>query len=385
MRVYSVTEFRGEINSLFEQVVVAIRGEVSQYRISQGRFVWFSLTDGKTTIDCFLLKFQLPFELQDGMVIDAIGLPNLFQKGKFVFRPRRIELVGDGDVRKNFEALKAKLTAEGLFDASRKRALPRFPARIGLITSPDAAAYTDVLRVLRNRFAGLTIVHAPAQVQGEAAPQSLRAALSQLTAEYPDLDCIIITRGGGSSEDLVAFNDEELVRAVFACPIPVISGVGHERDVTLIDLVADVRAATPSNAAELVVPVAADVAAAVRDFTRRNQQAVHNRLLDQRRAIAGLVTALSHASRSQHTQLELLRQRLLHVGNTLRLTISGQSTRLADVQRLLIAANPQHILQRGYTLTCDDQGRILSSAASASQAGELTTQFADGQVQSRVI
>src|SRR3989338_31502 len=255
-KVYTVSEFVSYIRDFLRENVgfVLIQGEASGLHITQDRFVWFELKDKDTSVSCFMMKWELKVPLEDGMEIKVLGLPQLFQKsGRFHIRVEELELVGAGALQKAFEALKKKLEKEGLFAEARKRALPRFPEAIGLITSPDAAAYTDVLRILKNRWAGLTIKFYPVAVQGIGSVKEIVRAFDYFNYSK-NVEVIILTRGGGSLEDLQSFNSEDVARAIFSSAIPVVCGVGHERDESLSDYVADLRASTPSNAAELVVP-----------------------------------------------------------------------------------------------------------------------------------
>lgn len=384
MKVYTVSEFREEMNQLLGNVTVAIQGEVCDFHIAQNRFAWFSLKDDTTVISCFALTFQLQMVLEDGMEIRAIGSPTLFKKGQFVFRPRQIELVGDGSLRKAFELLKAKLTKEGLFEEYRKRSIPRFPTRIGLITSSDAAAYTDVLRILKNRWSGLQIVHAHVNVQGIQAVPSIVEALQQMNHDCPDLDCLILTRGGGSLEDLQAFNTEEVVRAIFASRIPVVCAVGHERDVTLADLVADIRASTPSNAAERVVPDMRDVRNELIAMQNRMEYVLRNRVQQRQFAIRRTIDVLDHHARRQIHAFTQLEQRLrVGLERFSAATVLAKTT-LTHMNQLLDSFNPLHVLKRGYTMTLRSDGTVVRSAAKLRPGDTMRTRFVDGDVESTV-
>ena len=384
MKIYSVSEFRQEVNELLEQVTVAIEGEVTEFHISQNRFVWFSIADEQTVIKCFMLSFQLRIPLEDGMQVRVVGSPTLFKKGQFVFRPRAIELVGDGTLRKAYELLKKKLDAEGLFDEGRKRSLPRFPHTIGLVTSSDAAAYTDVLRILKNRWAGLEIRHINVNVQGARAVTSIVHALQQLNEEEKDLDCIILTRGGGSLEDLQAFNSEEVVRAIFASNIPVVCGVGHERDITLADLVADVRASTPSNAAERVVPHKDDVVAELTHLLSIGEHKIQQYIQEHKDHIDNAVHMLDQYARSQVLQFRELEQRLQFALQEFRSSLILQKEKIQHAAQLLQSFNPQHVLERGYTITMDQSGKVLSRKTQIRSGQHMLTRFSDGSVQSIV-
>ena len=380
MKVYSVTEFREEVNELLEQVTVAISGEIRDFHVAQNRFVWFSLADEKTTISCFMLSFQLKFPLADGMKIKAVGSPTLFKKGQFVFRPRQITLAGEGSLQKAYEILKSKLEKEGLFAAGRKRLLPRFVQNIGLITSKDAAAYTDVLRILKNRWAGLNLVHANVNVQGQQAVNSIVQAVTGLNQQYPQLECIILTRGGGSLEDLAAFNSEEVARAIFSSSIPVVSAIGHERDITIADLVADVRAATPSNAAELVVPHKDDVLVEIQHMTENMEQNLHNRLNEYKNKIGQSLNILEHSVRDHEQRFISLQNSLQRTLDNFLTDISIKKQRLISFVKLLNSLHPQRVLERGYCMALNNSGKLLKTAKQATQQKHLIIKFVDDKL-----
>lgn len=385
MKVYSVTEYREELNELLGQVTVAIVGEVTDFNISQNRFVWFSLTDEQTVVKCFMMAFQLRVPVEDGMQVQVVGSPTMFKKGQVVFQPRTIELVGDGTLRQAYELLKKRLEKEGLFDETRKRPLPRFPQHVGLVTSEGAAAYTDVLRILNNRWCGVEIVHVPVRVQGAAAVSSVVAGLSQLNEDHRNLDCIILTRGGGSLEDLQAFNSEEVARAIFASGIPVVSGVGHERDVTLSDLVADVRASTPSNAAEMVVPDKRDVLAELAAMTSRMQYRLHNGVNEQQQRITTAVSALDVRAREHVNRFRSLEQQLRFSFHELATSLRSRRERVDHALAMLRSLHPNRLLRRGYTMTTAADGTLLRSAAHLESGQIITTRFTDGERESTVL
>lgn len=384
MKIYSVTEFREEINDLLGQITIVIQGEVSEFNISQGRFVWFAIKDEETSVKCFMMAFQLRVPIEDGMEVRLVGSPTMFKKGQFVFRPRQVELVGEGSLKQAYEMLQKKLQAEGLFDEDRKRELPRFPKRIAVVTSRDAAAYTDVLRILKNRWSGLKIVHRHVQVQGVQAVGSIVEALQQLNAEEKELDCIILTRGGGSMEDLQAFNDEEVVRAIFASHIPVISGVGHERDTTLSDLVADIRASTPSNAAEIVVPDKTDVIAEIEYMEERMDILVQTALRDKKDMLDRMVYVLEQGARRQLDSCTVLDQRLQFAFQSFQERISAKKESVIAMSRLLQSLHPEQLLQKGFTVTIDGAGNILTSSKTVTEGDTVITKFSDGEVTSIV-
>ncbi len=384
MRVYTVTEFRKEMNDLMGQVTVVVQGEISDFNISQNRFVWFSLSDEKTVVKCFMLAFKLRLPLENGMEVRLVGSPTLFKKGQMVFQPRQVELIGDGSLQKAFEALKKQLEKEGLFDEDRKRSIPRIPQRIGLVTSSDAAAYTDVLRILNNRWSGLDIRHIHVNVQGANAVNSIAGALAELNEEHQDLDLIILTRGGGSLEDLQAFNEEEVCRAIFASKIPVVSGVGHERDITLADLVADVRASTPSNAAERVVPDKVDVLAEIAHMGERMEYRLRDQVQSQQRRIGEAFDQMDRHARRTVRFFGELEQRLRFAFERFQGKVEIQRTTIDRSIHLLRSVHPDHLLQRGYAMVMNEQGEVISSVQRLSKGDRMITRFGDGSVESTV-
>ena len=358
MKTYSVGEFNKEINELLSTVQVCVQGEVANFNISQNRFVWFDLKDDKAYFSCFMMSFALKHEIEDGMEIKVYGTPGVFQKsGRFRFMVKRIELVGEGSVKKQIEQLKKKLEAEGLFDETRKRPLPKFPQKIGLITSESAAAYTDVNRVLNNRWSGLEIVFHNSQVQGDAAIGQIVNALRNLNEQHPDLEVIILTRGGGSMEDLQAFNTEDVARAIFASNIAIISGVGHERDETIADYVADKRAATPSNAAELLVPHKDDVVFQIEQMEKNIARDMQDKVQEKKEVVERFFGSLD-------------------------MRINNFKAEIERYVNLLKSYNPGNVLKRGYSITRAN-GKIVKNAKNVKKGQVLETQVAIGKIKSK--
>ena len=309
---------------------VLVEGEVASFKINQGKWVFFDLkdTDGVSTLSCFLPLSSLGVALSDGLKVRLRARPSLTKKGRFSLTVRSILPVGEGSIKKTFELLKRKLTAEGLFDPARKRPLPTTLSRLGVISSTAAAGYRDFLKILDNRWGGLQLFTVSTQVQGLSAADQIIAALNLLN-QRSDLDAIVIIRGGGSADDLAVFNDERLVRAIAASRLPVVTGIGHEVDETLADLAADLRASTPSNAAERLTP---------------DRQAVRQQLI---RTLAYLperiLTAIDQARRTTDQSLLSAQQAI-----TSQLTLLSQ--RLADLRRLLASLNPEQVLRQGYAI-----------------------------------
>jgi exodeoxyribonuclease VII large subunit len=303
MNVFSVSQFVDFVNTAFSTAVfpegAVIEGEVVEYRVSQQKWIWFKLKDESSIVGCFATVWQLRTPLEDGMKVRVFGIPKVHPKsGTFSVNVERVELVGEGALRRAFELLKKKLEAEGIFAVERKRPIPRFPGRIGLIASRESAAYGDFLRILGNRWGGVEVVSANVAVQGRDAVREIVGAFRHFNAHPESADVLVLTRGGGSLEDLQAFNSEEVARAVFGSRIPVVVGVGHERDESLADYAADLRASTPTNAAELVVPDRREMLAAVDGGAGRMMAAMRGALSGKAEAVIGMAAQIeSHARR----------------------------------------------------------------------------------------
>lgn len=362
MAIYSVSEFVSGINELLTNIPAIVQGEISNFHVAQNRFVWFDLKDDTSVVSCFMLAFQLTQTLSDGMMVQVKGSPAVFTKsGRFHLRAQSVQLVGEGSLKKQYELLKSTLSAEGLFDADRKRALPRFPKTIGLVTSPDAAAFTDVKRILKNRWSGLDIKLFPVQVQGASAVPSILAALHCITKDWiKQLDVIIITRGGGSMEDLQAFNDERVVRAIFALATPTIVAIGHERDETLAEYVADLRAATPSNAAELAVPHKTDVLYQIDRFLKTQQQALEHDVTNKTALIRSIVDVFANQ-------------------------VAHSIATVEHYKKLLLSYHPENILERGYSITTTVTGEVVTTTKQVPSGSTLITKLRNGKITSQVI
>lgn len=409
MKVYSPSEFIYAVREVLHDYPVAIQGEVSDVHTNQGRLVFFELKDESSRVQCFLLMHELQrigIELKNGEEIRVLGHPSLYvRSGGFHMKVKDIIPVGEGALQRAFLALKAKLEAEGLFDESRKRALPRFPETIGLITSSDAAAYTDVLRILKNRYSPARIVHYETRVQGaEAVPQIVQA-FEYFNAHPKAADVLILTRGGGSLEDLQAFNHEDVCRAVFSSRIPIICGVGHERDVTLAELVADKRASTPSNAAECVTPDSQELTSAIQATIQTLSHLIDGRTSDLSHEVRHRSRLLeeTYAARHQRMTQSLDRFHLVTVefgGKISKLAekvryaqhtlvtrhderLRRERTRLEHLTVRVHSLGPMQTLARGYTITRSG-GNVVHSAASLEAGASLETQFSDGRVSSRI-
>ncbi|MFA6198275.1 MAG: exodeoxyribonuclease VII large subunit [Patescibacteria group bacterium] len=408
-KALSVSEFIKIVRMHLQTAVgtVTVQGEVSGYKVNRETLVFFELKDKESRIVCFMMRFEQTVPITDGMEVKVTGYPSMFQKaGSFHFRVQSIEPVGAGALQQAFELLKKKLTAEGLFATERKRLLPRFPARIGLVTSPDAAAYTDVLQILNNRWGGLTIHLTPVGVQSQDAVSQIVGAIAyQNRVVKPDV--IILTRGGGSLEDLQAFNSEAVARAIYASRIPIVCGVGHERDVTIADYVADVRASTPSNAAERVVPNRKQVLFEIATLTEQAGHSLERRMRDQNSAVTDLIVRLEDVFRLQrqryqeltgsllrhfsimleriHSSQTTLKHRHDQLTNRIEILLRQSRDRIKHQTELLSSLNPERILKRGYSVTLNAAGQIITSAEAVPADEIITTKLAQGQLKSKTI
>jgi exodeoxyribonuclease VII large subunit len=385
----TVSQFVQGLNAAFEEVVfpygAMIEGEVAEYRVSQDKWVWFLLKDATSVISCFATVWQLRQPLEDGMKVRVHGVPKVHAKsGKFSVTVDRVEMVGEGALKRAFELLKKKLDTEGLFAPGRKRPLPRFPERIGLIASKESAAYTDFLRILGNRWGGLHVQSAHVQVQGREAVRDIVGAFAYFNA-HPELaEVLVLTRGGGAMEDLHAFNSEEVVRAIFSSKIPVVVGVGHERDETLADYVADVRASTPSNAAERLVPDRRDLEREIEGSVRAIERALEKEIASLGHRLFDLEHQLQEQVRSARAEFDA-------VMSDLELQLSNFEGRLKVLlgaverdERLLSSYDPRAVLKRGYAIVRDAQGGLVRDAARVDRGTRLTVQLSHGTLEAEV-
>lgn len=407
MKIYSVSEFVDALKDYLEDGLgeISIQGEVADLKKAQERLVFFELKDATSRISCFMMAWELKTILEEGMEIRVYGRASLFKKsGKLHVRIREIELVGAGALTKALAVLKERLQKEGLFVEERKRALPRFPERIGLITSADAAAYTDVLRVMKNRWSGSRVRFVPSGVQGPGAIRQLVSALTYFNTEE-HVDVIILTRGGGSLEDLQAFNAEDVARAIFASRTPVVVGVGHERDWTIADLVADRRASTPSNAAEMVVPERREVLyqietlagniedtyrTSLRDWHEYIERRIHSgeQLVRERtqrvlQASSKLIEAFGQFERQISTKITTSAMIIGQISDRFGFRIRSAIDALSAQLKLIRSLSPQHTLQRGYSIT-RHSGRVITNVHALRPGDKIQTRFARGETESTI-
>ena len=392
-KILSVTELnqlvRGKLERDPDLQSVCIRGEISNYKLYPSGHHYFSLKDSESAIRCVLFRgsaASLRFRPENGMQVLAVGRVSLYPRdGSYQFYCTRLLPDGAGDLSVAFEQLKQKLFQEGLFDPAHKKKLPAFPHRIGIVTSPAGAAVHDMLRILGKRYPLSRVILLPVRVQGAEAPGEIARAIDYANA-HAIADVLIVGRGGGSVEDLWAFNDEGVSRAIFRSRIPVVSAVGHEPDVTISDFTADLRAATPSNAAELVAPDQSELRAALEGMRASMLASMRQRLTRSRQQLTGL-----SASPMLRNPMNYLQERRLRL-DKLTGDFRRVGTRLLQARRQglirlsasLDAMSPLKVLARGYSMTADADGRLISSVTEVSPGQSLTILVSDGRITAAV-
>ncbi len=394
MQTFSVQEITNYVHELFDADSILgdlrVRGEVSNLTRAASGHWYFTIKDAKAQLRCVMFRSAAQYVRLDVKAGDEIvvrGRVSVYDaRGEYQLYADAIEAVGGaGDLHLQFEALKAKLDAEGLFAAERKREIPSFPRRIGMVTSPGAAAYQDMLNILRRRFPLVEIILSPSLVQGTGAPPQIVAALDRLNLR-DDIDVIIVARGGGSLEDLWCFNAESVARAIAASRVPVVSGIGHEIDFTIADFVADLRAPTPSAAAELATPNRDDLLLDLDRMRATIQGLMGGVILDKSRdwQVLGRALQLATPMRAVQTARERLGSSNERMRRAAQTRFAQLGDRLAARVELLEAANPAQILARGYALVSDDAGQVVRSAADVRHDQRLQVRFQKDQIRVRV-
>ena len=431
-RVWTVRDLVAAVRTHIEREYsdIWIEGEISNFRAHESGHLYFTLKDGNAQIRMVMFRSQarlMRFRPEDGMQAVARGRVTIYEgRGELQVAVEYLEPKGAGALQIAFEQLKAKLEAEGLFAAERKKAIPRLPQRIGIVSSPQAAALRDIVQILRRRHDAANVVIYPAQVQGEAAAMEVTAGIRYFNRAKL-VDVIIVARGGGSAEDLSAFNHEGLARAVAGSAIPVISAVGHETDVTIIDFVADLRAATPSAAAEMVIRSRQEIEEQTEGLHQRLARAMRYRLLMGRQRLTELaqhgafarmmdainrrqqkldeaVYSLERAERQilerQRRRWEIAAAAVRHydarrvlgglkkelearraaIAATMRALLLGERGRLEQLSAELQALSPVAILERGYALVFDQAGRVLRDATAVRPEEEISARLARGRI-----
>lgn len=366
---------------------VCVRGELSNYKAHSSGHQYFTLKDEGAVISCVMFRsdaMRMRFRPESGMKVILYGRVSLFPKsGQYQIYVTAMQPDGVGALAVAFEQLKRHLHEEGLFDPAAKKPLPAYPQRIALVTSPTGAAVRDMIRILGSRWPMAEVLVCPVRVQGDGAAEEIAAMLDYVD-KHRLADVIITGRGGGSLEDLWAFNEEIVARAIWRCETPVISAVGHEPDVTISDYVADLRAATPSNAAELAVPDCTVLQQTLRQTLLRLEQAERNRIsrLSQRLKMLADSRVMKRPDaylQQQELQLEMLRQRLEHSGADM---MNRNMTRFQKTAAKLDALSPLKVLSRGYAMvTCEDT--VVRSVQQVEAGQSLSVSLSDGTVQCR--
>lgn len=366
-----------------------VRGELSNYKMYPSGHHYFTLKDSEGALRCVMFRGDaqsLRFRPENGMQVIAAGRITVFPRdGQYQMYCVRLTPEGTGDLAVAFEQLKERLLREGLFDQDHKRPIPKFPKTIALVTSPAGAAVRDMVRILGARWPMAQVKVLPVRVQGEGAAEEIAAAI-QWANWRGAADLIITGRGGGSMEDLWAFNEEIVARAIYQSEIPVISAVGHEPDVTIADFVADLRAATPSNAAELAVPDQNEIYSALMGGRERLEGGLLHRLAQYRQRLDRLarsrpMTDPAAYFRDKRLLLDYQSSRLAH---GLERSVSGQRERLARLAASLDAMSPLKVLGRGYAIVQGEDGHVLTSARGAAPGDRLSLRLTDGRLECRV-
>ena len=391
--IFSVSEANNFIKALLDAVpqlqTIFVRGEISNYKLYPSGHHYFTLKDDGSALKCVMFRGmagKLRFRPENGMKVIAFGRIGVFPRdGAYQLYCSELSVEGVGDLHVAFEQLKEKLFKEGLFDPAHKKPLPKYPKRIAIITSSAGAAVHDMLRILNARWPMSEVVLLPVRVQGAEAPPEIAGAL-RYANKWQVADLIITGRGGGSIEDLWAFNDERVARAIYASDIPVISAVGHEPDVTIADFVADARASTPSNAAEIAVPDMAELLRALQSAGMRMTQAELNLLgkqnewLDALRKKRALTEPLAFVQ-DRRMQLDFAQQRLAAAAQS---RLGREEQRFARNAAALDAMSPLKVLSRGYAMVQAADGSVLRSARQVQTGDRIEVRLGEGTLGCRV-
>src|SRR5438094_4577776 len=417
-KVYTVAELTRQIRGTLETKfgAVWVQGEISNYKLHPSGHQYFTLKDQRAQIGCVIWRdTMLPSRktLADGAQVQIYGTVTVFEaRGQYQLNVQILQPRGLGLLQAKFEALKRKLEAEGLFAPERKRPLPKSPRRIGIITSPSGAAIRDMLNVLRRRAPWLQVLINPVRVQGMGAAQEIAVAIRELSVPndaFAPLDLIVVARGGGSIEDLWEFNEEIVARAIFHSAVPVVSAVGHEIDFTICDFAADLRAPTPSAAAELIVPDIIDLQRRVDGCTRALARQLLNRVRDAqqrldharetlqrclahkidsyKRSLLHITRALQVRSPARELMMRRKRFADLHrrlVASPDRL-LENQKHRFAQMEGILRVLGPDATLRRGYSITTNERGKIIRTVAAVRPKMKIRTRVSDGEFSSEVL
>lgn len=362
--VFTPSDFVAVLNQTLEFAypLVTIEGELANVRVSRNKWVYFDIKDETASVKCFGTVYMLPGPIEEGMMVRIVASPRMHPLYNFSLNLQSITPVGEGSLKRAADLLLQKLTKEGLFDPARKRMVPFAPQSVGLITSKESAAHADFIKILNERWSGVQVLHYDVQVQGEPAVQDIVKALEVMNQLSSPPEVLVITRGGGGADDLAAFNTEQVVRAIAGSRIPTLVAIGHEVDVSLAELVADLQASTPSNAAELLVP-------------------------DKKQILLQLNLEKSHLSSTIKnyikTQLEYFRGVTLEMGRRVEYVFGGAEQTLARQADLLDALNPELALKRGYAVIRSG-GMVIKTVKSLETGQEISFQMQDGSAKAVV-
>lgn len=370
---------------------VSVIGEVSNLKFHSSGHVYFSLKDETSKVSCFLPAGnvdRLDFVLKEGIEVTAHGYIYLYERGgSYSINIREIEPAGQGDLAAAFEKLKAKLQEEGLFSQEHKKQIPCFPYKVAVVTSPTGAAVRDILKIIKQKNNIVDILIYPVLVQGPEAAGEISAAIDDINTNHKDVDVIIAGRGGGSSEELWAFNEEIVARSIFASEIPVISAVGHETDFTIADFVADLRAETPTAAAEKAVPDIGMLKEYVNNIYIENKRNLRMLLEDKRKHLQLLDPKT--ISRDIQSRIAMDHMRCDNIMDEMteriKLILMGRKHKLSILKEKLDGANPKAILSRGYSVVTDENGRIIRDASSLKTDQIIDIEAAQGHAKAKVI
>lgn len=363
--IFSVSDFVAYLNQTLELAYpyVTIEGELSNFRVSKNRWVYFDLKDEGASVKFFGTVYNLPGPLEEGMMVRVSGSPRLHQLYGFSVNVQVITPVGEGAIRRAADLLQAKLAAEGLFSPERKRPLPYPPQRIALVTAGGSAAYADFIKILNARWRGVTVEHYDVLVQGEQAPAQITAAITAANAAAEVPDVLVLTRGGGSADDLAAFSHEQVTRAVATSRVPTLVAIGHEVDISLAELAADQRASTPSNAAELLTP---------------DRTVVLRQLRDERSSLGEALLRVVSKRKDR------LQQQRVALNRGLSASYEAAWLRVRSAKQLLEAYNPTAALQRGYALVRSGD-RLVKRVGQLKIGGAVQITLSDGTATATIL
>ncbi len=390
--VHTVSEFTARLKQTLEENFdgVWVQGEISGLSQPGSGHCYFNLNDENAQLRAVVWRSTLQrmkFELEEGQQVICCGDIDIYPpRGTYQLIVRKVEPLGEGKLQIAFRQLHQKLSAEGLFEAQHKRPLPRFPQRIAVVTSPTGAAIRDFCQIVKRRWPQLHILILGCRVQGTEAPREIIEAIRQAARIHPPLDAVVVTRGGGSIEDLWSFNDEQVVRAIRACPIPTLSAIGHEIDITLTDLAADVRAVTPSEAAEVIAPDQQEWMAALEESSSRMRILIRQLLIGARRRLDAITSQRSFRRpddllKDRYQRIDILDQKLR---STMERTTERHRHRWQQAASQLQAVNPLAVLRRGYSITTDMQGHPLGDANQVNVGDDIKTVLEWGTLVSQI-